>query len=110
MQKLRRIFSHLRYLFPSKLPKGSEEFEKFCSSIFDLYQIPKEDGYYHSIAVMMQHLPATQVYKSKSWFASCIHNAQVRETAFYKIQEIQKRNKEKAEAENTLEKTETASH
>lgn len=99
MQKLRRLFSKILSFFPSKLPKGSQEFQTFCDSIFDLYDIPKEDGYYHSIAVMIQHLPPTQVYKPKAWFASSIYNAQAREVAFYKIQEIQKRNKEKAEAE-----------
>lgn len=110
MQKLRRILLKLRYYLPSKLPKGSTEFQTFCDSILDLYEIPKEDGYYHSIAVMMQHLPATQVFKSKAWFADCIHNAQVRETAFYKIQEIQKRNKEKSEAEKVETETLPPTH
>lgn len=103
MQKLRRALLKLRYLLPSKLPKTSDSFQSFCDSIFETYNIPKEDGYYHTVAVMLQHLPSTQVFKSKSWFASCIHNAQVREVAFYKIQEIQKRNKEKAESEKVIE-------
>lgn len=60
-----------------------------------------DDSYYHSIAVMIQHLPPTKVYKSKAWFAASIYNAQAREVAFYKIQEYQKKAKELAEKEAT---------
>lgn len=75
------------------------DFHSFCDSIFQTYDIPQTDPYYHSIAVMIQHLPPTTVYKRKAWFAASIYNAQAREVAFYKIQEIQKRDREKLEAE-----------
>lgn len=48
---------------------------------------------------MLQHLPPTQVYKSKAWFAATLYNAEVRETAYYKIKEIS--DKKKAEEEKT---------
>lgn len=89
-----KLIHHL----PSKLPRGSSSFQEFADSIFDVYGFPHEDPYYHSIAVMIQHLPPTTVFKSKAWFASSLLNAQAREVAFYKIQEIQKREKEKQAA------------
>lgn len=98
--KLKHFFFRFKYLFPSKLPRGMSEFHTFCDSIFDVYDIPHTDPYYHSIAVMVQHLPPTTVYQSKAWFASSIYNAQAREVAFYKIQELQKKEKEKREAES----------
>lgn len=99
MGRWRKLLKRLRFLLPSKLPRGSQDFQNFCDSLFETYDIPKTDSYYHSIAVMIQHLPPTTVFKSKSWFAASIFNAQAREVAFYKIQEIQKRDKEKQEAD-----------
>ena len=97
--KMKRLYSRLKFQLPSKLPKGMTEFHTFCDSIFDAYHVPKTDPYYHSIAVMIQHLPPTTVYRRKAWFAASIYNAQAREVAFYKIQEIQKKDREAKEAE-----------
>lgn len=99
---LKPIFLKLKSHLPSKLPKGMTAFNSFCDQIFEAYGIPKEDAYYHSIAVMIQHLPPTTVYKSKAWFAASIHNAQAREVAFYKIQEI--KDKQKAADEEAKKK------
>jgi len=104
---LLRLLSRLKFHFPSKLPKGMTEFHAFCDSIFDVYDIPKTDSYYHSIAVMIQHLPPTTVYKTKAWFAASIYNAQARECAFYKIKEIRDR-QETEETEKALKAAETS--
>ena len=103
MGKLKLLFFRLIAHFPSKLPRGSTAFEDFCHSLFLLYNIPDTDSYRHSVAVMIQHLPNTCVYRSKAWFAASIYNAQAREVAFYKIQEIQKKDRERQEAEKAQE-------
>lgn len=95
---LKNILQRIRFHLPSKLPRGSQEFEDFCDSIFEVYKIPKTDSYKHALAAMIQHLDPQTIYQSKSWFAASIYNAQAREVAFYKIQEIQKKERETAAA------------
>lgn len=103
MGRLKRLYFRLRFHFPSKLPRGAEEFQQFCNSIFELYSLPKSDSYYHSIAVMIQHLEPTTISKPKAWFYASIYNAQAREVAFYKIQELQKKAKIEAEAAPSID-------
>lgn len=112
IERAKRLYLRLKFQLPVKLPKGMTDFHTFCDSIFDVYDIPKSDPYYHSIAVMIQHLPPTTVFKRKAWFAASIYNAQAREVAFYKIQEIQKKEREKQAEEKAkaLPELETIAH
>jgi hypothetical protein len=89
---LLRVFClKIIYHLPAKLPRGSQAFDDFCSSIFEVYGFKDNDSYRHAIAALLQHFNATTTHRSKQWFVKCLINAEVRETAFFKIQEFNKK-------------------
>lgn len=95
LRKLKFTFLRTRYLFPSRLPRSLPELQLFSDAILESYHLPKNNSYYHSIAVMIQHLPPTQVFKSKYWFARSLYNAEAREAAYYRIAQINEDKKDK---------------
>lgn len=100
MSKLRTILRKICHFFPYPLPRDSDAFQKFSDDILETHGFPKIESYYHSIAVMIQHLPPTMVFKSKNWFAFSLKNAQAREVAYYKIKEIQEKQREREKTED----------
>lgn len=106
--RIHHFIQILKSFFPSHLPKGSKEFDDFATSILDLANFPDNKSYRHAIASMLQHLGPLEDKKAKRFFIKSIKSAQVREVAFYKIQELKKliqeaeKEKEATQAESSL--------
>lgn len=85
-------------LFPTKLPKGLEEFEVFAKDIFDLYDIPDFPSYRQAIATMVMHMPPTTHRKSKHHFMRAIRKAQANQVCYEVIQQIREEEKKQQQA------------
>lgn len=83
--------------FPTQLPRGTIEFNKFYHSLLDLYGFPDNIIFKHAVASAIMHLKNIEAYKSKNYFGLTIKKAQANSTAFLILEQI--REQEKAEAE-----------
>lgn len=81
---MRLIASH----FPSKLPTGGCEFDKFFSSICQLYDFPEENSYKQAVCTMIMHLNPLCTRKAKYYFVRSIRKSQANQVAYHKLQEI----------------------
>lgn len=88
MSKIAKKLTFVRYLFPSKLPIGVIEWEKFCTSIFKAYDLPDLPSYRNAIATMIMHIPPTIFYKPKHFFGVAVKKAMSNQTAYEIIQQI----------------------
>jgi hypothetical protein len=109
ISKLKSFLKRLRSYLPSALPKGSEEFEAFSSSIISTFGIPDLPSYRHAIATMIMHLDPTVSRKPKVYFARSIQKAMANEVAYQKIQHYKKIAAEE-QAQREKEATQNASN
>jgi GR25 family glycosyltransferase involved in LPS biosynthesis len=87
--------------FPQRLPVGAESFNKFCDSIFAIYDIPDLPSYRNAIATMIMHLSPTTDRKATYYFAKSIRKAMANQVAYeiiQKLREDQKAEEQKQEA------------
>jgi len=104
--KLKKLFKKVIYAFPSPLPQGGTEFENWVQSIIDVYEPPMEKrSVRFALCAMLMRLNPTEAYKSKRFFALCLHKGAAAQVAAYKMEEIKyeqaeedKRKREEAEA------------
>jgi len=97
-----KLLQQLRGHFPSKLPHTEEDFNKFCESIFSVYNLPDKLSYRRAIATMILHLGPLENKKSKIYFVKSIEKARMNEFAFDQMQAFKKL--EQQEAEEAKEK------
>ena len=104
--KLKKLFKKVIYAFPSPVPQGGTEFENWAQSIIDVYEPPMEKrSVRFALCAMLMRLDPTEAYKSKRFFALCLHKGAAAQVAAYKMEEIkheqaeeEKRKREEAEA------------
>lgn len=96
---IRGLIRRIQGRFPTKLPKGSSDFDKFADSIIKTYNIPDMHSYRQAIATMILHLDPLTDRKPKKYFALSIMKAMANEVAYSKIQEFKKLAEEKAKKE-----------
>jgi len=70
MSKMTILFKQFRALFPSKLPVGMEEFERWISEFETIYKLPTSDkeSIRFAVAAMIINLGPTAAFKSKFYF------------------------------------------
>lgn len=101
MNKAQKCVSYGLGFLPSKLPVGLDQFESYCSSIFETYSLPDLPSYRNAIATMIMHLAPTSFYKPKFYFAKSVKKAMANQTAYEVIQRI--RDEEKKKEQEALE-------
>lgn len=85
---MKHLWTRTTGLFPTRLPTGLDEFEKFTTNILTAYKIPDMPGYRQAIATMIMHLSPTTDKKSKLYFAKAVRKAQSNQIAYQVIQKI----------------------
>ncbi len=66
--KLKNLYNKLLFRFPTKLPIGATEFEKFYKSIVQTYDFPDNDSVRFALATMILHAREDMAYTPKFWF------------------------------------------
>lgn len=93
-EKLKKFAMRARGRFPSKLPTGMEEFDKWSTSIFYAYDLPDDPTYKNAVATMVLHLqPDTRTAAPKKLFAANIKRAQANQIAYIQTQLIREASK-----------------
>lgn len=92
----------IRGVFPSKSPIGATAFNMFATSIFDTYGLPNTPGYRHALCTMIMHTKGYWV--TKFGFALKIKKAQVNETAYQLMKEINEQQKQAEALLNAAQK------
>jgi hypothetical protein len=101
-QKVQRFANKTLGLFPTKLPLGMTDFDRFCDSIFDTYELPNDPSYKHAIASMIMHLGPTVASKPKRFFALSVQKAMANQIAYQNIQLLKKNEATTEKAANEL--------
>lgn len=91
---VKNIIGRIRGAMPSALPQGMTEFDNWIKSFIEVYQPKMNDrSVRFAIATLMMRLNPTEAYKSKRYFALCLHKgaaAEVSNHVMYLIKEEQK--------------------
>lgn len=95
MKILRRIVC----LFPSKLPQGMAEFEKWANDILDVYGLPNNDSTHFALATAVMHLNATDAYKPKEYFGRVLLKGAATQVAYAQMNLAKERQAAKAAEE-----------
>jgi hypothetical protein len=100
-----KIFNFFRFilgLFPTPVPQGGTEFDKWAKSIIEIYKpAADERSVKFALCAMLMRLEPTEAYKSKMFFALCLRKASAAQVAAYKMEEIKQQQaaEEKAKQE-----------
>lgn len=92
-----RVLCRFLARFPTPLPRGRAEFEKFCENIFTIYDLPDNLSYRHTLATMLMHVSPTQPNKPLKFFGDSLKRAQTQEVAFAMLEEYRSQAKREAE-------------
>lgn len=94
----KRKLGLVRGLFPMKLPKSVEEFNKFYQMLLDTYGFPDFPSYRQTVATIVMHLPPTTASKAPLFFAKSIHKGMANQISYEQIQAIQEADRAKKAA------------
>ena len=99
--EVKRAINKILGFFPSKIPTGAEEFEKWAKSIIDTYK-PAADArsVRFVLSGLLMRLEQTEATKCKRFFALCLHRAAAGQVGAYKMEDI--KNEQKKEYEEQL--------
>lgn len=67
--------------FPTKMPKGINEFNAWAANVIALSGTPDNSSTRFALSVMIMHRPITEWRKSKRFFAKQLYKAAVNEVA-----------------------------
>lgn len=95
-QLMKKLWAKISGLVPTRTPIGKTAFNMWASSIFDTYGLPNTPGYRQALATMIMH--EKRYFVSKFKFALQIKKAQVNETAYLLMKEIQEEGKNAIQA------------
>lgn len=87
MQQLKVLARKFRHAFPSALPRSKEQFDAFCTEIFETYGFQDGPGYRHALATQIMHFKDIKTTKPKRFFGQVLRNAQCREAAWAAIEQ-----------------------
>lgn len=94
--KIKTLLQKIRGIFPSATPRGLEEFETWANSIIQLYKpAADERSVKFALSAMLMRLNPGEAYKSKLFFALCLHKAASAQVAANVMENI--KNAQKAE-------------
>lgn len=97
--KIRHIWLLIIGLIPMAQPVGRTAFELWAGVVCDTYGLPNTPGYRQALCQML--LQEKRYYVSRISFALKLRKAQVNETAYQIMTEIQQQKKEAEQAEAT---------
>lgn len=108
LKTIKQWFNKVVGVFPTALPRGMTEWEQWVSSVISTYDLPDNDSFRFSLAVMVLHLDSTSDVKPKYYFAKAIRKAMSNQVVSQVIQDAKakqeaavKAAKQQAEATTT---------
>lgn len=108
-QKLKYLVARFFGLFPTKLPVGIAEFDKWATEVIELAQFPVNDSMKFTVATMVLHAKSTAAYSSKEYFVTSLIKAAANQVAAQMIQDLKLKQMEEAkraaEAQTLLSET-----
>lgn len=86
-----RILNLMIGFFPTPVPQGGTEFEKWSDTIIETYK-PAADArsVKFALCALLMRLDPTEAFKSKFYFALCLRKAAAAQVAAFKMEEIKK--------------------
>jgi hypothetical protein len=105
-----RIFTLIFGFFPTPVPQGGTEFEKWSDSIIETYK-PAADvrSVKFALCALLMRLDPTEAFKSKFYFALCLRKAAAAQVAAFKMEEIKMQQAEEAKKLQEKEAAENVS-
>jgi hypothetical protein len=105
-----RIFNLIFGFFPTPVPQGGTEFEKWSDSIIETYK-PAADvrSVKFALCALLMRLDPTEAFKSKFYFALCLRKAAAAQVAAFKMEEIKLQQAEEAKKLQEKEAAENVS-
>lgn len=105
VQRLKKALVRLRGRYSSPLPQGMDEFNAWCDSIINSYELPTKevDSIKFTLSTAIMHLKATDASVPKQYFVTIIKAAAAKQVAGACFTEIKERQKQIAlkQAEDT---------
>jgi hypothetical protein len=84
-----RLLGRIFGFFPSLTPVGLTEFNQWADSIIKTYNPPGNDvSIRFGLSAMLMRLNPTEAYKSKRFFALCLHKGAAAQVAAYVMEQI----------------------
>lgn len=99
INKIKLFFTKVSNFLPELLPIGLSDYDAWADSIITTYEFPDNDSIRFSLAVMILHLSSTAAYKSKRYFALCLHKGMSNQVVSQVMQDL------KAKQEQQLKKS-----
>ena len=97
--KFKQLVNVVLSYFPSPLPIGITEFEKWADSVLALTPLPNNESMKWSLATMILHSDKGDAYKAKRYFARCLHKAAANEIAGAYMHELKEKQKRQMQEE-----------
>lgn len=99
MSRLKSLLARLSSYFPTPLPVGLTEFNRWQDSILALSKVPSNESTRFAIAVMVLHLGPTVDSKAKHYFVKSLNKSAANELANSVALDMKARQKARMEAE-----------
>lgn len=93
------MFKRLLSYFPTKLPHGMAEFERWSKDIISLSRAPDNESTRFAVAVMILHMDAGEDSKPKHWFVKKLNKAACNELANKIAMDLKEAQKKRQEEE-----------
>lgn len=97
--KLKKLLNIVLSYFPTPLPIGISEFERWSDSVLELTPLPNNESMKWSLATMILHSDKGDAYKPKRYFARCLHKAAANEIAGAYMHDLKEKQKVKMQEE-----------
>lgn len=89
LMKIRKNFLRLKSFFPSPLPQGLSEFNKYVNTLIEAYSPPMSDrDVKFVVATLMMRLEPTDAYKPMRYFALALHKAAASQVSVHVMEQI----------------------
>lgn len=95
--KAKQFFNKILGFFPSNLPHGMTEFDKWSNDLIFTYDLPNNDSIKFALATMILHLEPTECDKPKRYFGRAVQKGMAAQVAHGVMQTL--KDKQKAEEE-----------
>lgn len=105
---IKRLWLIFTSFFPSTLPQGMVELDKWLDDVITLSGLPNNDSMRFTASSMILHVNADNDNKPKRYFAKAMRKAAANQVASYKMQEMKEAQLQKAKAETEAKAKEDA--
>lgn len=97
MKQVKLILKRFLSLFPSALPTGRTEFDKFSNDIIELVEgLADDNSLKFAISTMIMHLGPQRSHVSKNYFVQSLRKTAANQVAHAVLQELKNEQIEKA--------------